>query len=397
MASPKRTATTSLKLRLHAEPFRFSFVQAVRIIEQTAALENSPKRPVGGNALPDQECIRFEAHLSRSFAPSEVVKIREPGVELASSQVLAGKNPDSSEQTTLDAEVEQTNLPEPQDDPTAPVLTIAFMGLFGSSGVLPHFDTQRLIDAGRKVRTERDFLDLFNHRICSLFYRASTKYRMPFAYEQTYCGNPDPDNVVSTALYALAGMGTPGLRGRLEFADEVSIEFAGLFGQQPPNAISLQRMLASYYGFEIRIEQFVGQWLELSAENRSAMPTPQRPLGQNCQLGRTFVVGDRVWDIASKFRICLGPLSLAQFDSFLPGSRQLRELAQMVRLYSGNQFDFDVQLELLAAEVPETQLGAASQLGLNTWLLSSPPEDNKTDAIFFHSGFPESNSASNAA
>jgi type VI secretion system protein ImpH len=312
--------------------------------------------------------VRFAALPSRSFPPAEVAHL----VHLADS-------PETKTTETKTVEDEAR---------TTPLLTVAFMGLFGPSGVLPYHDTQRIIDAGNKKNPERDFLDVFNHRMISLFYRASTKYRIPFAFESTYQKALETENGVTQSLYALAGMGTPGLRKRLTVSDELSIEFAGLLGHRIKNAISLQRMLGDYFDLPVSIRQFVGQWMYLSKENQSQMPSRTVILGQNCALGRSFILGERVWDVSGKFRVQIGPLSKAQFDSFLPGTRRLVEIAQITQLYAGKQFDFDIQLELMAQEVPPTQLGADSRLGLNTWLFAQQPKDNKTDAIFIQSGLP---------
>ena len=127
------------------------------------------------------------------------------------------------------------------------------------------------------------------------------------------------------------------------------------------------------------------------------MPSRNRILGQNCALGSNFIVGERVWDVSGKFRVQIGPLSKAQFDSLLPGSLQLVKVAQFTQLYAGNQFDFDIQLELMAHEVPPTQLGASSRLGFNTWLFAEQPHDNKTDAVFVQSGLPLAPKVSRAA
>ncbi len=366
MASKSRSTKHSVKEQLQAHPYRFSFVQSCRLLEQICTTEGRPNASVGYDAIPSEECVRFAALPTRSFPPTEVAKLTNLAVS------------------------------ENGSHPQAPKLTVTFMGLFGPSGVLPHHDTQRIIDAGNKKNPERDFLDVFNHRILSLFYRASTKYRVPFSYETHYRQGIASESLVTTALYSTAGMGTGGLRGRLEVMDELSIEFAALFALQPKSSVSLQRILNSYFGYSIAIQQFVGQWRTLSAENKSEMPAG-RMLGQNCALGREFILGDRIWDISGKFRVIIGPLTQQQFSSFLPGSINLVKLAQITQLYVGGQFDFDVQLELIASEVPPIQLGGDSQLGFNTWLISTPPSENKNDAVFVQSGVPLESKYSSAA
>lgn len=364
MASSRRTAANTVAALLKSEPYLFSFVQAVRILERSSN-DHWAEGCLGHDNLPKNECVRLVGYAARSFPPAEVVNLE--------------------------------NIPVEPDGRSLAKLTVAFMGLFGPSGVLPYHDTQRLIDAGIKENPERDFLDMFNHRVLSLYYRASTKYRLPFAYEIAYRDTSPDHDAMTRAFYAVSGMATDGLRGRLEYRDELAIEFAGLLAQQSKNAISLQRMLEAYFKLTVAILQFVGQWVFLSAENQSEMPSQRLPAGKNCILGESFILGERIWDVSAKFRLRLGPLSLEQFDAFLPGSRKLTELSQMTQFYAGRQYDFDVQLVLSAAQVPRIHLGEHSRLGFNTWLITEQPVDDVSDAIFCYSGLPCKQLSANAA
>ena len=81
------------------------------------------------------------------------------------------------------------------------------MGLTGPLGVLPHAYTELLLDRIRQKDTAlRDFLDLFHHRIISLFYQAWEKYRFTIAYER---GERDR---FSHHLLDLIGLGTRACR-----------------------------------------------------------------------------------------------------------------------------------------------------------------------------------------
>jgi type VI secretion system protein ImpH len=399
MASSRRSAKHIVSQRLRSEPYRFSFVQAVRLLEQIGRSDTPPRQAVGGNALPFEECVRLVASPTLSFPSTEVMSLKLDdhqatqrlfGVSSkAASSKAASSNAASSESTTSNmVDAEQMTVDSPGHLP--PALVVGFMGMFGPSGVLPQHDTQRIINIGSKKNPERDFLDIFNHRILSYFYRASIKYRMPVAYETAYRKSPASEHLASRILYSLAGMGTPGLQQRLLCKNEFAIEFGGLLRHQPKNGVSLRRMLTAYFGLPFKLIQFVGQWLTLSDDNRSHMASAQYPLGQNCQLGTSFIIGDRIWDVTGKFRLRIGPLNQTQFESFLPGSRNLTELSQIVRWYVGPQFDFDIQLELMGDAVPEITLGSPgnTQLGFNSWLISATPADNKLEAVFVQDGLP---------
>jgi type VI secretion system protein ImpH len=61
-------------------------------------------------------------------------------------------------------------------------------------------------------------------------------------------------------------------------------------------------------------------------------------------------------------------------------------VAQLARLFVGPELDFDIQLVLAAAEVPEAELalgeGAGPRLGWNVWLISETPLAPVDDAVF---------------
>lgn len=372
MATPSGSAPAHLKTvaqRLSSAPYEFDFFQAVRLMERLL-----PKRQaVGRKALPSDEVVRFRSHQSVSFPPSAI-----------------------------------TELAAPDDQYPMPRLSVAFMGMTGPSGALPLHYTQLVLDLHRDVRGPerralRDWFDLFNHRLISLFYRAWEKYRFFLPYErgEAYLDG-DPD-MFTVAITGLMGIGSPAFRGRLRVAvpavddeglrsdrvlakidDLALIFYSGLFARRTRDAASLTILLNDYFGLPIEVVEFHGQWLALETHQ-------QTRLGSMGTLGVDAIAGSRVWDVQGKIRLRVGPLTYRQFEDFLPDQqpsskrKSLFLLSHLTRLFIGVELDFDIQLVLKASEVPACRLsseGLGPQLGWTTWLLSGPKQQDAKDAVF---------------
>ena len=363
MGSASGRERVALIDRLLEEAYRFDFFQAVRILERAAARAADPQRatpclPVGEDHAPRQEAVRFRAQVGLAFPASPVAQIE---------RMKAGSSAD-----------------EPDARPWEMLVT--FLGLVGPHGVLPEHYTSLVIERVRsKDYTLRDFLDVFHHRTLSLFHRAWEKYRFPIGYEKSQTLGREED-LFTRSLYCLVGMGPAAVRRRSRYDDEALLYYAGLFAQRPPSAVSLELMIADFFAVPVALRQFQGQWLVLSQEDRSLLPASRDLRGQNNQLGGNVVIGERVWDVQSKFRVRLGPLDYARFRQLLPNGPSLPTLGQLVRTYVGPQWDFEVQPVLRSAQVPWCRLGGdgqdPSRLGWNTWIRNRPLQRDADDAVF---------------
>jgi type VI secretion system protein ImpH len=89
---------------------------------------------------------------------------------------------------------------------------------------------------------------------------------------------------------------------------------------------------------------------------------------RGCTLGEDAVVGAQVYDRQHNIRVRVGPLSLVQYESFLPGGSNLRKLVDWMRFYLSFELSWDLQLVLAHGEVPAARMGGAQRLGWSTWL-----------------------------
>ena len=170
--------------------------------------------------------------------------------------------------------------------------------------------------------------------------------------------------------------------------DLALLRYSGFFAQRPRNAASLGAMLGAYLQLPVKVLQFQGQWLRLEPTNCTSLGG--RP--HNNAMGINVIIGDRVWDVQSKIRVRLGPLTYEQFEAFLPDRAAIPQrkalflLAQLVRLYVGPELDVEFQLVLRKADVPSSRFGPAqgigSRLGWNTWCRRKPKSLDAEEAVF---------------
>jgi type VI secretion system protein ImpH len=132
------------------ETYAFEFFQAVRLLERMF-----PERaPVGRDALPISEVVRFRSRPTLAFPASQIYELREVEEEF-------------SELTKRE-------------------MYVNFMGMVSAISVLPQHYTELVVERARYRDTSFwAFVDIFSHRAISLFFRAWEKYRFPLAYERS--------------------------------------------------------------------------------------------------------------------------------------------------------------------------------------------------------------------
>jgi type VI secretion system protein ImpH len=122
------------------------------------------------------------------------------------------------------------------------------------------------------------------------------------------------------------------------------------------------------------------QWLPLAVEQRTRLGAG-RPAER---LGIGAVAGASVPDVQGKFRLRLGPLTLAGYESHLPGAARFAQVLAWLRNYIGLELAWDVRLVLRRGEVPRAQLGSSSRLGWTTWLGTRTRNDDADDLVLVH-------------
>jgi len=332
MAHEDRTDASTLIRQLELNPFSFDFFHAVRKLECT-----HPHLPrIGYSQHPRQDPIRFCQPPSLSFAPSNIVEFQ-----------THAKN--------------------------APKLFVNFMGLLGPNGPLPLHMTEYVRERQRHHHdsTLAGFLDIFHHRMISLFYRAWA------CNHQTVSFDRKESDRFAVYLGSLIGIGMDSLCQRDRVDDLAKLHFSGHLACPTKHADGLASILKGYFGVPVVIEQFVGQWIKLPPDSLCHLGASPR----SGTIGQTAIVGSKIWQCQQKFRIKFGPLDLKDFRRLLPGGASLSRLADWIKNYAGMALSWEAQLILKAAQVPQVQLGQQGQLGWSTWLKSQPFKKDTDDVV----------------
>jgi type VI secretion system protein ImpH len=312
---------------LQAAPERFDFDAAVAVAMQAAGTVSA------GDA------IRFHASTGLGFVPSDVASASE----------------------TRTGALRRFRL------------STGLLGLTGPSGVLARPFTD-LVNTERRRRSPAlaSFLDVLAQRPLANFAMAGIKYRAHRAAQTAAIGGPgrrpETDSLRHMVL-ALTGYGMPSLSGRLELGTDPLLFYAGLFAARPRSADRLGALLSDWLGQTVEVEQFDGAWLDLPPSARSRLPKTHQP-GQFNTLGVDTAIGQRSWDVQSRIRLRIGPLSLERFEALGPDRPLFRRLTSLVRAYLDGETRFAVNPILAAAEIPRPVLRGRStiRLGWNAWL-----------------------------
>lgn len=321
--------------QLAQAPYRYRLQAAVQIL-----LRSTP-RPVGGADRADHlqrwlnRAVRFGQHVSLGFPASEIQRF-QPGEGGLPARLLL-------------------NLP----------------GLTGALGVLPTHYSELLQHRAWQFKDQSAaaFLDLFQHRLTSLFVAASDKYRV--AQRQARGAGQFFDD----ALLDLAG-----IAGQLRQDTALAgLRFyGGLLGQRPIPAQALVTVLSDHFGVRFTLQPFQGQWLPIADSEQTLLG------GAFAALGQTTLLGARVWDCQSRLQLTASRLSAAHYAHLLPGQPGHQQLQRWLSVLISPGLACDVRLEPLPTALGSARLGGHAagvnnRLGWTTCL--GQPTDRGSVAV----------------
>lgn len=231
----------------------------------------------------------------------------------------------------------------------------SYWGMLGINGPLPNHLTEHAIERNFRLKdkTFTEFLDVFNHRFISLFYRAWADA------EPTVSHDRQEHDTFKKRLNAFSGEGN--VQQDIFNQDRNVHQFlSGLFSQKNRSAKVLSQILSEYLHLEVSIEEFQGQWYSLE-------PDEQTQLGKNnFSLGVDSIAGTRTYQRSFNFAINIGPVSYSEYIRLLNNKQRMQSIVELTQKAVGQEFEFSINFRLKAYQTKPSQLGSA-KLGINTW------------------------------
>ena len=333
--SPARPPMASVQQQLAEGAYRFDFYQVVNLIEAM----RPDAAPVGIGAVPAQEPMRFVHMPSQAFPTADVLSVSLPEEEGGQYQV-----------------------------------STSFLGLSGAHGPLPPPYSQLLLERNsRRDRGMRDFLGIFEHRLIALLYQIRRRHRTGF--ERT----PPHRTAMARHLFSLIGLGTPGLRDRMDVADHSLLQHAGMLTYRQRSLPALCSLASTIFGVPVAGRKLIGAWQTVDRRDLTAIGRS----GRNNRLGRDAMAGAKVWQQDSRVRLVLGPLSGEELRRFLPDGEGFAALCELSHFCIGDRaVDLEIELQPAAGALPPpaissrsgARLGWTSRLGTRR----EGPEDGGT-------------------
>lgn len=287
---------------------------------------------VGGDGPPALEALRFRHDPSMAFSASD----------------LTG------------AVLRRSDSQEPRVD-----LVCTFLGLVGAAGPLPLHLCAEVAQEEVSGGNRRRFLDVFHHRLLSLFYRLWSRYEL--AQE----ARSDCRDAWSARALCLAGQDVSGTKAEpTALADRLALLplTLGLARTAHGLRLGLRRILPSTEaGFDVGVEQWAGGYVTLEPSSRMRLGRP------TAVLGATSVLGARVFDPSAGIRLHIGPIAPADSSAYLPGGARYRAIEALVTSFVRQPLDYELRLSLGGGPRRGFKLSARADepLGRSSFLASS--------------------------
>lgn len=323
---PQSTATPLIQALGKKLPYT-NFYRFCQLLEKTC----TDRPELGSSQDPKNDPIRFRPHKGMGFPVTEIKGI---------DPLDCYRNSD------------------------IPSLRTTFLGLYGITSPLPTSYIDDIAQYKEGTDPLTDFLDIFNHRLTTQFYRIWRKYSYPATF-----GAGGKDNT-SQYLYGLIGLGIPGSADQVQAPLSRFLALLGILRLPTRTAegiSALVKLLAPSTHVEIIPHD----------PRRIILSTPTKiSCQQPISLKNKPVLGCYALDVNSQVLIQLHTTDRIEAKEWLPDGHIYQDLMALLRVYLGSRVNARLRLTLPRSLLPDatlnTKINQGVQLGRTAVMKPQP-------------------------
>jgi type VI secretion system protein ImpH len=260
------------------------------------------------------------------------------------------------------------------------VIFTYFMGLLGINGPMPleftNYVHQR--SYSHYDHAWRRFLDIINHRMHILYYRAFAQN------EQSICFDRPNDDPIQYIVKSLSGL-PPNMNFDAAL-EKAALSYAANFSFMARNRSGLEDILRRILRTNVTVKDFVISSYSLKPDHYAILGNPKTAvLGLNIQIGRSCL------SVTRQVEIEIGPICFETYQILINHLDRLGTLQRMVRLYLDRPLDCAMVVMIAKDVVSPVRLDSArlqteaALLGYNCWIGDTGKElQLRIDASLFN-------------
>ena len=186
-------------------------------------------------------------------------------------------------------------------------LETSYSGLYGADAAMPHYVLEQAAQDSISGERTRAFLDIFNHQYYCLLYQAWKKSQLNIKG----VGAEQYDKLLDAILSSTD----------VDYGREVN---AGVAGLKTTSASGLAKLLSDEFELtQVTVDDTSAHWQPVGEESSVGS-------ADNCILGESLILGDKVLVSGGKVTIDLGELAANEGTAFFPGQSQGEKLYRLV-------------------------------------------------------------------
>ena len=239
-------------------------------------------------------------------------------------------------------------------------------GIAGIESPIPDTYTEEFLGYDRATRTALyDYFDIYNSKILSLRYAFLKRQNIETL------SSPIENSVIGNIIFSFSGFEFNTHTKTSTIPEQFKISVQNLFWRHTRSCAGLKAILESFFKVPIEIRQFDGGFIK-------AKPGEQTFIGKQGRynkLGKTSLLGDKVWEATKGITILIGALDFEQYTKFLPKKSSkdqkfsaLQKMKEIVRLYVPHGIDVNLHFFLDQCLVKETLLNVNNRLNKDTFI-----------------------------